>query len=139
MRVAFKGTLNEARVAAKSGNLPERVTDGFVSAFGRKPGKEEVDTWRNTLPTLLDVAASAVSEDCGILIEYALPFNDQRIDLILLGGRSGAPAAHVIELKNWEQSRASSRLEHFVEAGGGVTLHPSCQKLNPILKRRIWT
>lgn len=130
MRVAFKGTLNEARVAAKSGNLPERVTDGFVSAFGRKPGKEEVDTWRNTLPTVLDVAASAVSEDCGVLIEYALPFNDQRIDLILLGGRSGAPAAHVIELKNWEQSRASSRLEHFVEAGGGVTLHPSYQVLN---------
>ncbi|MGQ0543927.1 MAG: DNA/RNA helicase domain-containing protein [Betaproteobacteria bacterium] len=66
-----------------------------------------------------------------MLIEYGLPFNDQRIDLLLIGGKSGAPAAHIVELKNWETSRASSRLEHFVEVGaGGLIPHPSYQALN---------
>jgi len=78
----------------------------------------------------LDTAATAAHGNCAVLIEYGLPFNDQRIDLLLVGGRSGAPAAHVLELKNWETSRASSRLEHFVEVGGGITPHPSYQALN---------
>jgi DUF2075 family protein len=50
---------------------------------------------------------------------------------LLVGGRNEVAAAHVVELKNWETSRASPRLEHFVEVGsGGVTPHPSYQALN---------
>jgi DUF2075 family protein len=130
MRTAYSGTLSEARAAAQSGALSDRISQGFRTAFRREPGHEEVNTWRETLPVVLESAASATTEKCGVLIEYGLPFNDQRIDLLLVGGRNGAPAAHVIELKNWETSRASSRLEHFVEVGGGVTPHPSYQALN---------
>lgn len=130
MRVAFAGTLNEARASARAGNLPERISDGFVSAFKRKPHIDEIQTWRHTLPVVLEAASHAVSPDCGVLVEYGLPFNDQRIDLLLIGGKGGKPAAHVIELKNWQESQASNRLEHFVEAGGGTTLHPSYQVLN---------
>jgi DUF2075 family protein len=130
MRVAFAGTLDEARAHVVSGSFPDRLTEGFRSAFRRDPGKDEVNTWRSTLPVVLEVAASAVPGDCGLLIEYGLPFNDQRIDVLLIGGRKGTPAAHVLELKNWEASRASARLEHFVEVGGGITPHPSYQALN---------
>src|SRR5205814_54800 len=84
----------------------------------------------HTLPVVLDSAARAIPGECNVLIEYGLPFNDQRIDLLLIGGHGGKPAAHVIELKNWAESRASSHLAHFVETGGGVTLHPSYQALN---------
>ncbi len=130
MRVAYRGTLEEARTDARSGLLARRVTDGFRSAFRREPGGDEIATWGYTLPAVLDAAAKATHGFCGVLIEYGLPFNDQRIDLLLIGGKNGAPAAHVLELKNWETSRASARLEHFVEVGGGVAPHPSYQALN---------
>ncbi|TAK51881.1 MAG: DUF2075 domain-containing protein [Betaproteobacteria bacterium] len=130
MRVAYSGTLIEARADAQSGLLPDRITQGFRATYRREPGREEVNTWRDTLPIVLDSVASAASGGCGVLVEYGLPFNDQRIDLLLIGGRNGMPAAHVLELKNWDTSRASPRLEHFVEVGGGVTPHPSYQVLN---------
>lgn len=130
MRVAYQGTLDQARGAARADVLSQQISQGFLAAYHRKPGQDEVNTWQVTLPTVLESAASAAAGNCGVFIEYGLPFNDQRIDLLLVGGRNGTPAAHVIELKNWEASRASSRLEHFVEAGGGVTPHPSYQVLN---------
>lgn len=131
MGVAYKGTLDEARATARAGELGRRVTQGYRSTFRREPGGDEIATWNHSLPVVLDAAAKAAPGNCGVLIEYGLPFNDQRIDLLLIGGRNGVPAAHVIELKNWEESRASSRLEHFVEvAGGGLTPHPSYQALN---------
>lgn len=131
MRVAYRGTLIEARASARSGDLAKKVVEGFRSAFRRDPGADEIATWVQSLPVALDVAANGAHESCSVLIEYGLPFNDQRIDLLFLGGKDGAPAAHVVELKNWESSRASERLEHFVEvAAGGVTPHPSYQALN---------
>src|SRR6266704_5358541 len=115
MRVAYAAKLHEAMAHARSGLLAKRVTEGFRSAFRRDPGKDEVMTWDDVLPVVLDTAATALHPNCGVLVEYGLPFNDQRIDLLLIGGRKGVAAAHVVELKNWEASRASSRLEHFVE------------------------
>src|SRR5436190_1841253 len=100
MRMAFVGTVDRTRDAAHSGNLPRRVIEGFRSAYRRDPGEDEVETWRHTLPAVLDSAAKAIPGDCNVLIEYGLPFNDQRIDLLLVGGHGGKPAAHVLELKN---------------------------------------
>src|SRR5947209_4817726 len=119
MRTAFVGTLDQTLDAARSGTLPRRVVEGFRSAYDRDPGADEVETWRHSLPVVLDSVANAIPGECNVLIEYGLPFNDQRIDLLLIGGCGSRPAAHVIELKNWGESRPSSRLEHFVEAGGG--------------------
>lgn len=102
MRVAYRGTLDEARAGARGGDLAKRVIEGFRSAFRREPGSDEIATWSQSLPVALDAAATAAHGNCSVLIEYGLPFNDQRIDLLLIGGRNGAPAAHVVELKNWE-------------------------------------
>ena len=130
MRVGYTGTLGEARGAARTGLLSQQVSQGFRSAYRRAPNQEDINTWQQTLPIVLETAASVAADSCGVLIEYGLPFNDQRIDLLLIGGRNGKPAAHVIEIKNWDVSRASSRFEHFFEVGGGVTPHPSYQVLN---------
>lgn len=130
MPVAYVGTVSDAHASARSGGLAGHIYDGFRSAFGRPPGDEEVETWRTSLPLVLDVTASAVPKECGVLVEYSLPFNDQRIDLLLIGAQDGKPAAHVLELKSWEESRASARFEHFVEVGAGTTPHPSYQALN---------
>jgi DUF2075 family protein len=130
VRTAFVGTLDRTLEAARSGTLPRHVIEGFRSAYDRDPGAGEVETWRHSLPVVLDSAANAIPGQCQVLIEYGLPFNDQRIDLLFIGGCDGRPAAHVVELKNWGESSPSSRLQHFVEAGGGVSLHPSYQALN---------
>src|SRR5437867_12649248 len=105
MRVAFDGTLDRARDAADSGALTELAADGFRAAYGRDPGDEERNTWRETLPRVLESVGGALAGESRVLLEYGLPFNDQRIDLLLVGGKDGTPAAHVVELKNWESSR----------------------------------
>ena len=130
MRLALLSTVAEASRAAANGGLSDEITAGFRQAFGRSPGEDEAETWRTTLPLVLRVAAAEVPPDCAVLVEYGLPFNDQRIDLTVVGGKGGKPAVHVMELKRWESSKASERLEHFVEVGGGLTPHPSYQVLN---------
>lgn len=130
MRRAYVGTLEEALAAARSGALADCAQEGFRRAYGRQPGEDEAAAWRIALPPVLEAASCAASAKCTVVLEYGLPFNGQRIDLLFIGGKAGRAAAHVVELKTWESSRPSPRLEHFVEAGGGIAPHPSYQALN---------
>jgi len=60
-----------------------------------------------------------------------LPFNGQRVDVVLVGTDQDAKdAAVALELKDWARTEASSEHEHFVRSGGGEYLHPSAQALN---------
>lgn len=130
MPVAYRAILSDACSAATARALSRHITDGFRDAFGREPGSDEIRTWASTLPVALNVAASVLPDRAEVLVEYGLPFNDQRIDLMFLGGRQSRPAAHLIELKRWEASRTSATLDDFVDVAGNATPHPSYQVLS---------
>src|SRR5688572_7672620 len=88
MDYAWHGTLQHAlELLAKTGA-------GFVreSSAGYP--------WSASLPLALDAIAShlGVPRDLHVVLEYRLPFNGQRIDLLLLGQNESSRVAHVVEL-----------------------------------------
>lgn len=115
----------------ESGRLEAEVEMGYARAFDRSLAEEESPTWRASLPILLRALDGRLSERCGVIVEYMLPFNGQRIDVVLVGSDANANDAAVsLELKDWARSEASPEHEHFVRSGGREFLHPSAQALN---------
>src|SRR2546426_7489347 len=115
----------------ESGRLEHEVETGYARAFNRNPAEEESPTWRASLPALLRALDGRLPEECGVIVEYMLPFNGQRIDVVLVGSDANTQDAAVsLELKDWRRTEASSEHEHFVESGGREFLHPSAQALN---------
>ena len=129
MKAAFSGSLQSALELARAGELAATIAAGFEESVGRRAHPDDMTTWTDVLPIALRVAAEAIPPSSHAFVECPLPFNDQRIDLLFLGGRAGAPSAHLIELKRWGQS-AESTLTNFVEVAGHPTQHPSYQVLN---------
>src|SRR3990172_1260172 len=115
----------------ETGQLDHDVEAGYLRSFNRSPAEEENPTWRASLPALLRTLDGRLPDRCGVIVEYMLPFNGQRIDAVLVGSDAdGRDAAVAVELKDWGRSEASSAHEHFVKWGGREFLHPSAQALN---------
>ena len=129
MLAALSQPLGSTLDLQRRGELAPAIGRGFEEALGRKPDPDDLETWRSVLPLVLGVAAEAIPHSAHVFVECPLPFNGQRIDLVFLGGSSGTPSAHLVELKHWQQSD-ESRLRTFVEVAGHPTLHPSYQVLS---------
>src|SRR6266704_3271049 len=128
---AWKGDLGRALDLLDGGRLEKEIEPGYATAFNRNPAEEESPTWRVSLPALLRALDGRLPEECGVIVENILPFNGQRIDVVLVGSDANTKDAAVsLELKDWRRTQASSDNEHFVESGGREFLHPSAQALN---------
>ena len=135
----WRGTYEEAMSKADSGSLISELEAGYEASYGGLPGPSEVTAWSESIPQFLNLVNSSLPPDLGMILEYKLPFNGQRVDLLLIGSNdAGKDAAVVVELKNWGDSRASSAHEHFVLAGGREALHPSLQALGYAGKLRFF-
>jgi len=104
----------------------------------RDSSPDAVDRASLSLPLVFDSLASSadVSRDLHVALEYRLPFNGQRIDLLLLGRHGSSAAAHVIELKHWAASAGFDDSDTLVEIQGSVTPHPSYQAASYVGKIR---
>ncbi len=139
MAEGWKGTYEEAVAKANSGVLITELSSGYEVTYGRPPGPQESAAWSESLPRFLDSVDSELPPEAGVILEYKLPFNGQRVDLLLVGADSeGRDSAVVVELKNWGTSTASPVHEHFVVAGRKEALHPSLQALGYTGKLRFF-
>src|SRR3972149_4675528 len=99
----------------ETGQFDHDVEAGYLQSFNKSPAEEENPTWRARLPALLRTPDRRLPSRCGVIVEYMLPFNGQRIDAVLVGSDGdGRDAAVAVELKDWTRSVASSAHEHFV-------------------------
>ncbi len=139
MTEGWKGTYEEASGKADSGVLVAELSSGYEASYGRPPGLQESVAWSESLPRFLNSVDGTIPPDAGVILEYKLPFNGQRVDLLLVGAdREGRDSAVVVELKNWGTSSASPVHEHFVVAGRKEALHPSLQALGYTGKLRFF-
>ncbi len=129
MRAGYSGSLQATLERHRGGMLATTIAAGFEDVLARRPHPDELTTWSQVLPHALVAASQAIPPSSHVLIECPLPFNDQRIDLVFLGGHRGGPSAHLLELKRWQEAGESS-LANFVEVAGHATPHPSYQVLN---------
>ena len=94
-----------AAVAAEclSGALFFRLTEQFVHVHGHRPGTSEVRSWERSIPVLASALNDAGLGQVEMLLEYGLPLNSKRADVVLAGvhPKTGLPSYVVVELKQW--------------------------------------
>ncbi|MEV8306127.1 DUF2075 domain-containing protein [Streptomyces flavidovirens] len=97
-----------AAVAAEihSSALFLRLTEQFAHVHGYKPGASEVRSWERSLPVVMNALLDAGLGQVEVLIEYSLPLNSKRADVVLAGvhPKTGAPSYVVVELKQWSSA-----------------------------------
>src|ERR1041384_2481537 len=126
-------TIEEFRRRVETGSA-ELVT--ILQEETGRYGSEEADAWRSSLQKL-SRAFSAPSfqpihlffETRGNLaLEYQMPAASSWADVVLLGKYESAPAAVIIELKDWATAGdRAGKAEGLIDRAGRQELHPSDQ------------
>ncbi|HET6350981.1 MAG TPA: DUF2075 domain-containing protein [Coriobacteriia bacterium] len=110
-----------------------RIKDAFEQKIHRAAPRE-VLSWNNSMQYMYKVLnTSTIPDDCGVAIEFGVPYTNSRIDFLLSGrGESErAGAAVIIELKQWTSLDAlpgqDGIVRTFVGGAHRNVAHPSYQ------------
>ncbi|MFE0800205.1 DNA/RNA helicase domain-containing protein [Streptomyces sp. NPDC058812] len=101
----FRASAKTVAVMAFDGSLFLHLTDQFVHMHGYRPGTPEVRSWERSIPVLAAALNDAGLGDVEVMLEYALPLNSKRADVVLAGVHpsTGEPSYVVVELKQWSE------------------------------------
>ncbi|MFC8345157.1 DNA/RNA helicase domain-containing protein [Streptomyces sp. NPDC057280] len=102
----FRASAETVAVMALDGSLFLHLTEQFAHMHGYSPGLSEVRSWERSLPVLASALNEAGLGAVEVMIEYALPLNSKRADVVLAGVHpaTGEPSYVVVELKQWSQA-----------------------------------
>jgi hypothetical protein len=81
--------------------IADKMGSAFAYRWGRSPGAQEFQAWRNSLSRIRDVIELAEIEDTFVALEYEVPFNQSRIDCLLFGRAPASENVVLVELKQW--------------------------------------
>lgn len=104
----------------------------FVEATGRGVPKAEMRSWRESLGFMARVLRDEdIPDDTGLAVEYHVPQSSKRIDMTLTGyGEDGTKTAVIVELKQWEQAKLSTKdavVVTYLAKAHREVVHPSYQ------------
>ncbi len=101
----FRASAKTVAVMAFDGSLFLHLTDQFVHMHGYRPGISEARSWERSIPVLAAALNDAGLGDVEMMLEYALPLNSKRADVVLAGVHpsTGEPSYVVVELKQWSE------------------------------------
>ncbi|OKK14092.1 DUF2075 domain-containing protein [Streptomyces sp. CB02400] len=101
----FRASAKTVAVMALDGSLFLHLTDQFVHMHGYRPGTSEARSWERSIPVLAAALNDAGLGDVEMMLEYALPLNSKRADVVLAGVHpsTGEPSYVVVELKQWSE------------------------------------
>ncbi|MFE0728922.1 DNA/RNA helicase domain-containing protein [Streptomyces antibioticus] len=99
----FRASAKTVAVMALDGSLFLHLTDQFVHMHGYQPSGSEARSWERSIPVLAGALNDAGLGDVEVMLEYALPLNSKRADVVLAGVHpsTGEPSYVVVELKQW--------------------------------------
>ncbi|MDQ3140959.1 MAG: DUF2075 domain-containing protein [Bacteroidota bacterium] len=113
-----------------------RISDRIKEAYFEKTGKtnfadKEDSSWINSMEFMGKmIRRSEIKNDCGVMIEFALPSTSLRIDFILAGqDASGNKNFIIIELKQWKEAESTTVSDLVLTKyyKGHHSTHPSYQ------------
>lgn len=116
----------------RHGEIDDVILDCVKKKTGGSVGKNEQRSWRDSLQYMANALDAAdIPADLGVAVEFILPNSMKRIDVTLAGhGADGSPRALVVELKQWETAKATTRDGIVISRVGGSErdlAHPSYQ------------
>lgn len=128
----YNAGVNQFRDHIIDGVLIDLLIEGFQARMLHKPALTEINSWEHSLPKIRDVIDLAGLTDNQIAIEYEVPYNNQRIDVLIFGkGVSNDQNVVLIELKGWKEvemlDEEGNYLETTINGGKRRVPHPSQQ------------
>ncbi|MFD6549040.1 DNA/RNA helicase domain-containing protein [Streptomyces sp. NPDC058398] len=123
----FEGTVHEAAARLAEPGFVARCAARYTAGHGRPPGEEELASWENSWPALVEALGAAGLGELQLLLEYELPGSSQRIDALILGARAGRLTAVVVELKQWTTAAPHPAGAGMLRVGRREVLHPARQ------------
>src|SRR3989338_45576 len=105
----YEGTVQEFKNDVLANRIADILKTNYIAQTGKKSiNPSEYHSWENSLRVLKD--SLDISELSGnkIIVEYRLPYNERRIDVLLFGkGKDGTDKIVLIELKQWSNDNVS--------------------------------
>lgn len=134
--IVYEATKEEFVDDVLTNELARKVEQRYRMKVGSNPNPREITAWQNSMQYMKDVLADeSIPKNCGIAIEYKIPYTSKRIDFIITGKdeeekRTGV----IIELKQWQKAEISSEKDGIVKevstyTGGTIreVAHPAYQ------------
>ncbi|MBY8878667.1 DNA/RNA helicase domain-containing protein [Actinacidiphila acidipaludis] len=102
----FRSSARSVAVKASDKSLFPHLAEQFVHMRGHHPSASESRSWERSIPELAAALTDAGLGDVEVMLEYALPLNSKRADVVLAGVHpvSGQPSYVIVELKQWSQA-----------------------------------
>lgn len=141
----WQGTFVDFSAAASAGAIAAEMTKQWVSTYGTPPGESELRSWQRSLRALSDAIGRKGAGKMGVVVraeetarlalpgvvlEYHLPLDTKRIDVVLTGNDGGGQArALLVELKQWSSVALEDGTSRNVVVRDREHLHPSDQVL----------
>ncbi|GAA1754538.1 hypothetical protein [Streptomonospora arabica] len=102
-RYLYQGTADQLASDITDRRFFVEMQRRFSQIFGRPVDSEEVESWRNSIPTVVERLTSAELGGVQVLLEMSTPITDIRMDMVLVGSRpgDGRMSVVVVENKQW--------------------------------------
>ncbi len=130
--IIYQADKNEFIEDVRRGDVDDVILDLFVSRTGRRVSSSEMRSWNASLQHMANVLDTAtIPDDLRVGVEYFMPQSLKRVDVTLAGhGSDGRPQAVIVELKQWEKAKSTTRDGIVITRIGGAErpeVHPSYQ------------
>ncbi|MBB5083336.1 hypothetical protein [Nonomuraea endophytica] len=103
-RCLYHATAGELAALISAGRLLAELRRGYDELIGGELNPQEVDSWRNSIPSVIGLLLEAGLDDVQVLIELKTPISDVRMDMVLIGSipGTGQMSLVVVENKQWQ-------------------------------------
>ncbi len=128
-----RASAGAAAAAARSGPLIPFLIEQHLLTRGRKPSPAQVRTWEHGLVALATALTDAGLADVEMLVEYALPRNSVRVQVVLAGVDPSRlePSYVLVDLKQWANAVPDEDNPDLCRVDGSAHL-----VLNPLERMR---
>lgn len=138
--LVYQATKSEFMEDVERDVLVERVVAAFESRV-HKASASEIRSWENSLLHMYKVLNTPrIAGDCGVAVEFGVPYTSSRIDFLLTGRTgpredpSSREAAAIVELKQWHDAEnvpgKRAVVRTLVGRGKHEVTHPSYQAMS---------
>lgn len=127
----YAGTTEQFVQDALENTLADKLKEAYERYYYRLANPREVVSWTNSLQFVKNAIQLAPLKDNMIVVEYELPYSNQRIDCMLFGrGEDTGDNIVLIELKQWTEvhdCEIENNVITFVGGSKRMEPHPSYQ------------
>src|SRR3989344_4037382 len=100
----YSGTIGEFIRDTAQNKIADKLKENFERYYGRRVNPSEFGSWINSLQFAKNVLERSTSEENMVILEYELPYSNQRLDCIIFGkGEDNTENVVVMELKQWQK------------------------------------